>query len=40
MTDTETKIGKRYKCATCGAQFMIVRPGHLPLCCGIPLIPR
>jgi hypothetical protein len=41
MTDTpETKVGKRYKCATCGAQFLIVRPGKLPSCCGAALIPR
>jgi hypothetical protein len=36
----QTKIGKRYKCETCGAQLLVVRPGCMPSCCGVPLIPR
>ena len=33
-------VGKRYVCATCNGQFMALRPGNLPSCCGKPLQPK
>lgn len=35
-----TKVGKRYVCSECGAQFLVSRPGELPQCCEKPLKPR
>jgi DNA-directed RNA polymerase subunit RPC12/RpoP len=44
MTDatgtTRTLPGRRYRCGTCGAEFLITRPGNLPDCCGAPLEPK
>ena len=27
-----TNLGRRYTCAECAAQFIVVRPGNLPQC--------
>jgi hypothetical protein len=35
-----TRLGGRYECAECGAQFIVVRPGNLPVCHSASLRPR
>ena len=35
---SETELGKRYSCATCGAQFLVTRPGQVPQCCGSDIV--
>ncbi|HEX7128192.1 MAG TPA: hypothetical protein VF406_20750 [Thermodesulfobacteriota bacterium] len=33
-----TRIGERYQCGTCGATFLVTRPGTGVLaCCGRPM---
>jgi len=32
------KVGTRYRCASCGSEFVVVRaPASTPHCCGRPL---
>lgn len=34
-----TQMGTRYRCPTCGAEFLVTRPGELPTCDGAALEP-
>lgn len=38
--EPRTMPGKRYRCATCGSEVLVTRPGKLPECCGAPIEPK
>jgi hypothetical protein len=35
-----TKVGKRFVCSVCGAQYLITKPGEVPTCCEKQLQPK